>query len=187
MEGLSSCLVPPPTRLPVKDSENVHTQRCIQSIEAQLQFLVLPVKPIDRSPFTICMSAASTHTLLSAIKALYSGRKLVVARHQLRLVVGYIKTLAKVWSQGRKNLEEIQQIAQEVLSTKSELKERTPPENRDMGGQKTPGIDLTSCIEGGLADWSNSAMTLENPDSLATYWNLGNEFQSDIPIWFSSY
>ncbi|KAI0813088.1 hypothetical protein GGR55DRAFT_639204 [Xylaria sp. FL0064] len=187
LEGVSSCLVEPPKRLPAKASETVHTQRCLQSIEAQLEFLVLPVQPFSRSPFTICMTAACTHTLLAAIKVLYSGRQLAVARHQLRLVFGYIRTLSKVWAQGEKNLEEIQSIAQEVLSRKTESPRRATPENANASTQKPPVVDgAPPCIEG-LDNWTNPAMTSEAQDSLLSYWNFNSDFQSDIPIWFSSY
>ncbi|KAI0419459.1 hypothetical protein F5X98DRAFT_335179 [Xylaria grammica] len=186
LEGVSSCLVGPPKRLPMKDSETAHTQRCLQSIEAQLQFLVLPVQPFRHSPFTICMTAACTYTLLAAIKAVFSGRQLAVARHQLRLVVGYIKTLAKVWPQGVKNLDEIQSIAQEVLSRKNESPRRTTPEKASANSQKPLAVDGAPCIEG-LDNWINPTITLENPDSLSPYWNFSNDFQQDIPIWFSSY
>ncbi|KAI1345822.1 hypothetical protein F5Y01DRAFT_44774 [Xylaria sp. FL0043] len=187
LEGVSSCLVEPPKRLPAKASETVHTQRCLQSIEAQLEFLVLPVQPFSRSPFTICMTAACTHTLLAAIKVLYSGRQLAVARHQLRLVFGYIRTLSKVWAQGEKNLEEIQSIAQEVLSRKTESPRRATPEHANTSPQKPPVVDgAPPCIEG-LDNWTNSIMASEAQDSLLSYWNFNSDFQSDIPIWFSSY
>ncbi|KAI0408340.1 hypothetical protein F4802DRAFT_408378 [Xylaria palmicola] len=199
LEGISSCLVEPPRRLPVKDSETMHTQRCLQSIEAQLRFLVLPVQPLGRSPFTICMTAAGTHTLLAAVKALFSGRQLAVARHQLRLVVGYIKTLGKVWQQGGRNLEEIQAIAQEVLSRKTELpqppppppppppQQQTAPERSGLDGQETPlDADAAPYIEG-LEGWSNPALMLEAQDALSPYWNLGGDYLPDIPVWFSGY
>ncbi|RWA11323.1 hypothetical protein EKO27_g3771 [Xylaria grammica] len=151
LEGVSSCLVGPPKRLPMKDSETAHTQRCLQSIEAQLQFLVLPVQPFRHSPFTICMTAAS-----------------------------------KVWPQGVKNLDEIQSIAQEVLSRKNESPRRTTPEKASANSQKPLAVDGAPCIEG-LDNWINPTITLENPDSLSPYWNFSNDFQPDIPIWFSSY
>ncbi|KAI0459096.1 hypothetical protein F5B21DRAFT_457178 [Xylaria acuta] len=186
LEGVSSCLVEPPRRLPVKDSETVHTQRCLQSIEAQLQFLVLPVKPFSRCPFTICMTAAGTHTLLAAIKVLFSGRQLAVARHQLRLVVGYIRALAKVWPQGGKNLEEIQAIAQEVLSRKNESQQQITSGKDNTGIQKLPVVDTAPCVEG-LDGWSNPTMALETQDALSAYWNLSNDFQTDVPVWFGGY
>jgi hypothetical protein len=132
------------------------------------------------------MTTAGTHTLLAAIKVLFSGRQLAVARHQLRLVVGYLKALAKVWSQGRRNLEEIQAIAKEVLSRKMEP--RQPRTALDNTSQRSQPADKEPCMEG-LESWSSTVMTLESQDCLEPYWSpsLNNEFQPDISIWFSNY
>ncbi|KAI1166143.1 hypothetical protein F5B18DRAFT_607423 [Nemania serpens] len=186
LEGISSCLAEPPRRLPVKDSETAHTQRCLQSIEAQLLLLVLPVQPLYRSPFTICMTAAGTHALLAAIKVLFSGRQLAVARHQLRLVVGYIKTLAKVWRQGGRNLEEIQSIAKEVLSRKDEFIQQKRSEWESASSQELLAAGNEQSVEG-LDSWTNPAMTLGTPDSLSTLWNMSNDLQPEIPVWFGIY
>lgn len=133
------------------------------------------------------MTAAGTHALLAAVKVLFSGRQLAVARHQLRLVVGYIKTLAKVWRQGGRNLEEIQSIAKEVLSRKNEFPQQTRSERGNASGQELLVAGNEQGVEG-LDSWSNSAMTLGiTPDSLSTFWNMSNDLQPDIPIWFSSY
>ncbi|KAI2633325.1 hypothetical protein GGS21DRAFT_520111 [Xylaria nigripes] len=188
LEGISSCLSKPPQRLPAQNSETVHTQRCLQSIEAQLGFLVLPVPPFRRSPFTICMTAAGTHTLLAAIKVLFSGRQLDVARHQLRLVVGYIKALTKVWPQGGINLEEIARIAREVLSKKSEPRPQLFSDTGNSTGQDLPipDIDVVPGLES-MDGWNNLAMTLENQDTATPFWNFGNELQTDLPVWFGGY
>ena len=135
------------------------------------------------------MTAACTNTLLAAIKALYSGRQLAVARHQLRLVIGYIKALAKVWAQGGKNLEEIQMIAQEVLSRKNGSPRPVTCENVIAAStQKPPPVDGPPCIEG-LDAWATTpAITMDTPqDSLAAYWNFANDFQTDIPVWFNNF
>ncbi|KAI8631289.1 hypothetical protein F5Y19DRAFT_25811 [Xylariaceae sp. FL1651] len=186
LEGISSCLVEPPARLPVKEAETVHTQRCLQSIEAQLQLLVLPVQPFRRSPFTICMTAAGTIALLSAIKAFFSGRQLAVARHQLRLVVGYLKAMAKVWPQGRRNLEEVQTIAQEVLVRKNEPRHRSASDKDIATSQQPLAADAAPSIDE-LENWSNPAIALETQDCLEPYWSLNHDFQPDIPVWFSTY
>ncbi|KAI1827256.1 hypothetical protein F4861DRAFT_399260 [Xylaria intraflava] len=188
LEGISSCLVKPPQRLSMADSEAVHTQRCLQSIEAQLRLLVLPVPPFCRSPFTICMTAAGTHTLLAAIKALFSGRQLTVARYQLRLVVGYIKALAKVWPQGGKNLDEITAIAREVLSKKSEPRQQFVSDKANTNSQPLfgPCVDTATGL-GSLDGWGNLAMTMENQGGAEPYWDFGNEFQPDVPVWFDGY
>jgi hypothetical protein len=130
------------------------------------------------------MTAAGTHTLLSAVKALFTGRRLAVARHQLRLVVGYLKALAKVWPQGRRNLEEIQMIAKEVLGRKNGPK--TTSETDPTASIEQQATDLAACVEG-LENWNNPVIPFDTQDSLEPYWNLNVEFQPDIPNWFSGY
>ncbi|KAI0391777.1 hypothetical protein F5Y17DRAFT_460545 [Xylariaceae sp. FL0594] len=162
LEGLSSCLVEPPTpphRPPLKhdpsssssssSSVTAHTHRCLQSVEAQLRLLVLssplPLPPRLRSPFTICMTAAGTNALLAAIASSNThqkpSRQIAVARHQLRLVVAYIRDLARVWPQGRHNLREVQTIAREVLAAPTTKKRQgalimTPPKSGGVATAK---------------------------------------------------
>lgn len=132
------------------------------------------------------MTAAGTHALLAAIKVLFSGRQLAVARHQLRLVVGYIKTLAKVWRQGGRNLEEIQSIAKEVLSRKDEFIQQKRSEWESASSQELLAAGNEQSVEG-LDSWTNPAMTLGTPDSLSTLWNMSNDLQPEIPVWFGIY
>jgi len=161
------------------------------------------------------MTAAGTNTLLAAIKVLYTGRQLAVARHQLRLVVGYIKDLAKVWPQGRHNLLEVQTIAQEVLAPKRQTqnqmqnqsqygatrvsnwegtaaKARQTQAQTQTQTQATPGTatNFESCIDAAsLENWSNAATVdfqSQAQEDVEPFWSLSNDFQSDIPIWFSS-
>ncbi|KAI1435412.1 hypothetical protein GGR50DRAFT_687008 [Xylaria sp. CBS 124048] len=187
-EGTVSCFVRPPEQQSARDSETMHTQRCLQSIEAQLRFLVLPVPPFRRSPFTICMTASGTNSLLAAIKLLFSGRQLAVARHQLRLVVGYIKALANVWPQGLHNLDEITRIAREVLSKRNEQQPQGITEGGNAANRQAlmTDIDATTMMEG-LDDWSSLKMVTEAQDGVGPSWNYGNEFHPDIPILFGLY
>jgi hypothetical protein len=157
------------------------------------------------------MTAAGTNTLLAAIKALYSGRQLAVARHQLRLVVGYIKDLAKVWPQGQHNLLEVQTIAQEVLAPKRQSQDQIQNQNQyratmvsnwegtvakprqtQTQTQATPSPDtnFASCIDAAsLENWSNATTVdfeSQSREGVEPFWSLSNDFQPDIPIWFSS-
>ncbi|KAI1817322.1 hypothetical protein GGS20DRAFT_533660 [Poronia punctata] len=214
LEGKSSCLVEPPpssasasaSLLPGKDDDSsssspettAHTQRCLQSVEAQLRLLVLPAPPFRRSPFTVCMTAAGTNTLLAAIGALFAGRRKAVARHQLRLVLGYIRALASVWPQGRYNLVEIQTIAQEVLAPKHRLQSVTSSAGWDGTVAKTTQVqvqvqtpqtppDMAPVTDGLAFNWSNPALDFGAQEGHEPFWGLDNELQHDIPIWFSSF
>ncbi|KAI0163891.1 hypothetical protein GGR57DRAFT_489639 [Xylariaceae sp. FL1272] len=191
LERISTCLSEPPERLPAKEEETVHTQRCLRSIGAQIRLLVLPVQPSRRCPFTICMTAAGTTTLLAAIKVLFSGRQLAVARHQLRLVVGFLKALAKVWPQGRKNTEEIQTIAQEVLSINSQQHQspkQPAPDRGVVAAPDPPAVEDVPYFDA-LDSWDNPTfgLNIDAQRSVEPFWNVNHDFQADVALWFHSY
>ncbi|KAI1323915.1 hypothetical protein F5Y16DRAFT_403016 [Xylariaceae sp. FL0255] len=181
LEVISTCLSNPPDRLPAKDSEILHTQRCLRSIEAQIRLLVLPVQPFRRSPFTICMTAAGTLTLLAAIMVLFTGRQLNIARHQLRLVVGFLKAMGRIWPQGCRSLDE-SGIGGTATST---------PDQRVLAADAAVGTGSVETTaphgDAGLEAWTDPAMmTFETEEFAESYWDLNHEFQADIPIWVSS-
>lgn len=61
------------------------------------------------------MVSEGTLALLSACSALLQGRDLASARHQIRMTLGCLKVLGKVWPRTARNVREIQTIAQCVL------------------------------------------------------------------------
>lgn len=61
------------------------------------------------------MLATGTISLLAACKFCLTGQRLAVARHQIRVSIGHLKTLAEVWVQAQRSLSEIQTIAREML------------------------------------------------------------------------
>ncbi|KAK1455980.1 hypothetical protein CCUS01_10340 [Colletotrichum cuscutae] len=64
------------------------------------------------------------HLLINVF--LLKGKELAVARDQIRMTIGCLKTLGKVWPRTAKNVREIQTIAQHVLGLKPRLNgERT--------------------------------------------------------------
>lgn len=117
LERISSCSPKPPDNCSCAavEYETIHTARCLQSIEAQIRLLALPIRPYAHTPFVVCMLATGTISLLSACKFLLTGQKLAVARHQIKMSLGYIQSFSKVWSQAATSLQEIQTIAREVL------------------------------------------------------------------------
>ncbi|TLS23266.1 uncharacterized protein PpBr36_05700 [Pyricularia pennisetigena] len=132
LEAHSSCPQPMTTMTDsaaaTQTPNNIHTTRCLRSIQAQVRLLALPARPFCHTPFAICMMTAGTITLLSACKhlpptpqdaspaaaaAAYDG--LSLSRHQVRLGMGCLMAMAHVWPQGRRHLAEVQAIAREVL------------------------------------------------------------------------
>ncbi|KXH42559.1 hypothetical protein CNYM01_11647 [Colletotrichum nymphaeae SA-01] len=66
------------------------------------------------------------HLLINVF--LLKGKELAVARDQIRMTIGCLKTLGQVWPRTTKNVREIQTIAQHVLGLKSKVNgEKTVP------------------------------------------------------------
>lgn len=116
LEILSTCKMGAPDSVSVGKLINIHTVRCLKAIEGQIQLMALPARPFHHSPFVICMVIAGTIPFLSACKFLFTKERLEIARHQIRLSIGCLKSLADVWPQGAINIREVQMIAQEVLA-----------------------------------------------------------------------
>src|SRR5690554_2060152 len=115
LEIISSCLTGGPNPESVGDLADVHTVRCLRSVEAQIRLMALPARPFSHTPFVICMLTAGTIPLLSACKFLFTGERLNIARHQIRMGIGCLKTMAETWPQAALQVRELQMIAQVVL------------------------------------------------------------------------
>lgn len=61
------------------------------------------------------MVSEGTLALLSDCSFLLKGRELAIARDQIRMTIGCLKTLGEFWPRTARNVEEIQKIAQCVL------------------------------------------------------------------------
>ncbi|KXH37246.1 hypothetical protein CSIM01_13462 [Colletotrichum simmondsii] len=121
VEDISSCAREPPQENPETELVNVHTVRVLRSVQAQVRLLALPTESFHHTPFTTCMVSEGTLALLSACSFLLKGKELAVARGQIRMTIGCLKTLGQVWPRTAKNVLEIQTIAQHVLGLKSKV------------------------------------------------------------------
>ncbi|CAG8273440.1 unnamed protein product [Penicillium salamii] len=150
VERASSCAREPPIDTPTPDLVNVHTHRVLRSIEAQIQLLALPVRQFHHTPFTTCMVSEGTLALLSACSFLLKGRDLTIARDQIRMTIGCLKTLAELWPRTARNVCEIQTIAQCVLGLA-------------CGGNNdnSPGLSDTPSLE---RHWDSSTSDFPNND-----------------------
>lgn len=133
LEQISSCSRSPFASQKPGDEQDIHTTRCFHSIKEQTRLIMLPKQKFCHSPFVICMVTTGIIPYLSACKFVLSGRKLTLARDQIRLSIGCLKSLADIWPQGSKTVKEIQEIAQEVLglrqSRRTEASAPTDTEN----------------------------------------------------------
>ncbi|KAL6916967.1 hypothetical protein FSST1_008462 [Fusarium sambucinum] len=176
IENVSSCARDAPTDTPRPDLINVHTTRILKSIDAQIQLLALPVRPFHHTPFATCMVSEGTLSLLSACKYLLRDKELAIARDQIRLTIGCLKSLGEIWTRTAKNVKEIQTIARHVLVLE---KGSTVP-----GSSELPSLTGS---DGGASSRSTDVMTQED-DALASLesltdicgWiNMGSEFNYD--------
>lgn len=126
VEDVSSCAREPPLENPKSDLINVHTVRVLRSVEAQIRLLALPVRPFKHTPFTTCMVSEGTLALLSACAYLFKGKRLAIARDQIRMTIGCLRALGEVWPRTAKNVKEIQTIARHVLKIGGKEAERAP-------------------------------------------------------------
>ncbi|KAK1999790.1 hypothetical protein LX36DRAFT_631736 [Colletotrichum falcatum] len=115
VEDVSSCAREPPQETAKPDLVNIHTVRVLRSVEAQIRLLAMPVRPFHHSPFVTCMASEGTLALLSACNFLFKGKELAIARDQIRMSIGCLKTLGEIWPRTARNVQELQTIARHVL------------------------------------------------------------------------
>ncbi|KZL75829.1 C6 transcription factor [Colletotrichum tofieldiae] len=115
VEDVSSCAREPPPENSKPELINVHTVRVLRSVEAQIRLLALPARPFRHTPFVTCMTSEGTLALLSACNFLLKGKELAIAREQIRMTIGCLKTLGEIWPRTARNVQEIQTIARHVL------------------------------------------------------------------------
>lgn len=159
VEDVSTCARTPPTDTSIPDLINVHTVRVLRSIEAQIRLLALPARPFSHTPFTTCMISEGTLALLSACSFLLKGKELAIARDQIRMTIGCLRSLGEIWPRTARNLKEIQFIARHVFGLDSNGTSSENPKPNEvpclLGGQgemsdgcetRTSSIDVLSAV-----------------------------------------
>lgn len=142
IEIISSCSTGPPDSVLIGELVNVHTIRCLKSVEAQIRLMALPARPFCHSPFVICMITAGTIPLLSACAFLFAGGRLEIARHQVRMCIGCLSCMSEIWPQAVVHVRELRTIAQEVLGLSSRTSGVTSDANQTRSGSST-AVDHT--------------------------------------------
>lgn len=179
VESVSSCAREPPPDTPKPDLINVHTTRILNSVNAQIQLLALPVRPFHHTPFTTCMMSEGTLALLSACRYLLQDKALAIARDQIRLSIGCLKTLGEIWPRTAKNVKEIQTIARHVLVTKGGTASDVTPGSSgllSLAGSDGQTSTETLDVMGQTDDLLASLGPLED---ICGWFNMGSELNSD--------
>ncbi|KAJ4117537.1 hypothetical protein NW768_010900 [Fusarium equiseti] len=175
IENVSSCARQAPTETPKAGLINVHTKRVLNSIDAQIQLLALPVRPFHHTPFTTCMVSEGTLSLLSACKYLLRDKELAIARDQIRLTIGCLKTLGKVWARTAKNVKEIQTIARHVLGLEKRGVSRSsaaPSLTGSSGDGSSQSADVPT-------EYGDILASLGSFEDICGWINIGSEVNYD--------
>lgn len=174
MEDVSSCAREPPLDNPKTELVNVHTVRVLRSVEAQIYLLALPIRPFHHSPFITCMVSEGTLALLSACHFLLKGKKLAIARDQIRMTIGCLKALGEIWPRTARNVQEIQAIARHVLG----LESKVPNNSRTTAFSSLPSLSGGGATESlGTAPEISSSETdafasLSSMDNVCGWYNI---------------
>lgn len=176
IENVSSCAREAPTDTPRPDLINVHTRRILKSIDAQIQLLALPVRPFHHTPFSTCMVSEGTLSLLSACKYLLRDKELAIARDQIRLTIGCLKSLGEVWTRTAKNVKEIQTIARHVLVLD---KGSTMPGSSEIPSLTGSDGRASSQSTDVMAQEDDALSALGSLTDICGWINMGSEFNYD--------
>ncbi|KAM3557678.1 hypothetical protein ARSEF4850_004968 [Beauveria asiatica] len=180
VEDISSCARDPAPDGPTPEHINVHTVRVLRAVESQIQLLALPSRPFNHTPFCTCMVSEGTLALLSACKFLLRGDELAVARDQIRLTIGCLKSLGALWPRAARNVSQIQTIAKHVLGIKTHSSAAA-----DKGASTSATCasrEKESSYE--MASLSNSHVfsTMRDFDDICGWYDIG-ELDSALPFW----
>lgn len=193
VEDISSCAREPARGRASADLINVHTIRVIRAVEAQIRLLALPARPFHHTPFTTCMVSEGTLALLSACRYLLKGKELAVARDQIRMTVGCLKTLGEVWPRTAANVGEIQTIARHVLCLEGRpnaagdayndpSSSRGTSNGGSMSALENDGDELETCLS--IAqNLDNSQPAISTSQDPVSEWFSIDELQGDFTWW----
>ncbi|KAM3555558.1 hypothetical protein MY1884_005543 [Beauveria asiatica] len=180
VEDISSCARDPAPDGPTPEHINVHTVRVLRAVESQIRLLALPSRPFNHTPFCTCMISEGTLALLSACKFLLRGDELAVARDQIRLTIGCLKSLGALWPRAARNVSQIQTIAKHVLGIETHSS-AAADKGASASATCASGEKESSCE---MASLSNSHVfsTMRDFDDICGWYDIG-ELDSALPFW----
>ena len=118
------------------------------------------------------MISEGTLALLSACKFLFERKELAVARDQIRLAIGCLKTLAEVWPRTARNLQEIQTIARHVLGLASGETKRNTPVVSQAPNISGSTVGTTPRVEDGMSQ-NDILSSFDAMEGVCGWYNLG--------------
>ncbi|OBT83311.1 hypothetical protein VE02_07963 [Pseudogymnoascus sp. 03VT05] len=127
VERNSRCAHPPSEKLVEEEQRafDFHTTKVLEAAEAGTGLFTLPSSFTTHSPLTVCGLTLLILAQMSACRFKLKGAEYKAARDRVRLGLGAIKVLGKVWPIGDVTVAEIQTIARDVLSLQKPSDDRT--------------------------------------------------------------
>ncbi|KAF2724610.1 hypothetical protein K431DRAFT_241092 [Polychaeton citri CBS 116435] len=171
VEDVSTCAREPPPEIPTPELVNVHTVRVMKSVEAQIRLLALPSRPFNHTPFATCMLSEGTLALLSACRFILADKKLAIARDQIRMTLGCLKTLGTIWPRTAKNVREIQIIARHALQLDDTLLSRDAAKPQKAPSLSGSDIQAGTGLESATPN-SNVFAAIGSMDDACTWYDI---------------
>lgn len=117
------------------------------------------------------MVVVSTLPYLSACAGLLQGRELLVARQQIRLIIGCLRALGDVWKKGQSRVEELQAIGKEII--RGGPSSQAAPERGDAIAASTIPVVTSSYVQCPLSE------ALFSPEILPSVMSV----DAPVPLW----
>lgn len=117
VENTSKC-APPPSEISLEDQQRAydfHTTKTLEAAGAGIGLFTLPTPFVYHSPLIICGLTLCILANISACRFKLTGSAYTAARDRVRLGMGAIKALGRVWTVGAVTVKELQVIARETL------------------------------------------------------------------------
>lgn len=120
-------------------------------------------------------------SLLSACYCLLAGKELAIARDQIRMIIGCLKTLGALWPRTAKNVREIQTIASHVLgltsATAASVRSRESTGSSELPslshgeGTQASGTTPEASMSGSESD---VLLSLDSLQDMCGWFNMGD-------------
>lgn len=126
------------------------------------------------------MVVVGTLPYFSACTCLLHGNELIVAREQIRVIIGCLKALGDVWKKGRNRVQELQAIGKEIIGTteprSGRMSEMVAANDAPNKSHRTP--TSLSFVDSGVLS------STINANDFAQLWPWMNQ-QLDISTWIT--
>lgn len=122
-----------------------HSEKLLGAIRKQSQHLVLlPVRSVQLSPFTICTVACCTIVHLVACKVTFNAEEARTARSRIRITLSTLKHYEDIWPRAKRLIRDLKLIANDLLQATAAV--TVPPPILNVSVPILEDDDFTSML-----------------------------------------